>query len=156
MKRILSLVVAAGVAQCLMGYNALKVTLNDGTTEYVGIMAGSELKFEGQRMDIVGQGVTVSYEMPNVKHYTFADHEQLGSISASIDKDDTSVVFDGSALKVVNPKATLIEIFNVAGQKMMQQQAEASTEASIDISGLAEGSYILACGKSRIKFIKKF
>lgn len=153
MKRILFAAAAALLVQAAMAYNAVIVTLADNSTEYVNIAGGAELTFNGPTLAFSGPNAAVSYELGKVKQYAFTDHEFNGVADAIAD-NQLAVDFDGPTLRVAKSGAREAAVYNLAGAKLASAPV-ADGIASLDLSVLGAGVYILSCGDSSLKFSVK-
>ncbi len=162
MKKIIILlcaIITAAAAQAATLYDySLVITKKSGEAVTYMFRNQPVATFEGTDMAITEtavNGAKVLYPMTDIEKMTFSKAERSGVETVVSGENTAAFAIDATSITAsgLKPEAGLT-IFSLDGKKMADAKADADGAATIDISGLAPGAYIVATAGNSFKFIK--
>ncbi len=135
----------------------LTVNLKNGSVEQFNLPDKPAVTFEDGKMLIQSGEMSGEYNFTDVSHFTF----EKGALLAGIDDivaEGTAFTFsytDNATVFVAAPALQWVALYTVQGVEVAKVKADASGAASIDVSGLTPGIYVVApdC-HSALKIVK--
>lgn len=141
---LMCMVSLGAMAKCVV------FTLMDGTLVYYQL--GGETN---PMMRFVDGKVTVNadvYELSGIKNFYISPEDDPTGVEDAL--ADKKVEFKSNCF-VVKAKAAAVNVFAANGAKVEASVAESNGYVSVDMNGLAKGTYIINVGDSSFKVMKK-
>lgn len=134
--------------------DVMTLRMKDSTVKHFFLASGPEVSFQGSEVMIwSGQADTrVSVSIEEVEDFTFADSASAGSFEA----DGVRVSFDDNSLTVSGAReGDEILLFDTNGLMLGRSAAGSAGTASIDISGLRKGVYLVRAAGLDMKMYRR-
>ena len=165
MNKILTIIAVAVVAVCgAFSVSAqeevtlLTVTMKDGTSQQFNLPDKPVITFEDGKMLIASGAMSGEYDFSSVSHFSFEKGQMLASIE-DVTVDDKTFTFsftDNANVYVAAPGLTSVALYTLLGTQLDNAKADTNGAATLDISALAPGVYIVTpAGHHAIKIIKR-
>lgn len=153
-------------ASAANGFNAVKISLRNGTNHYIAIDGKNlEMSTAGRTITLGNSGITVAYDTDEVAGFVPGNYQfGTGEFYVGNKPDMTSVEsitdsvlairLDGGIIEVSGNgnKSAGVVIFNLDGISVASGSL-ASGSASFDTSSFAPGTYILRVGTKSYKIL---
>lgn len=108
--------------------------------------------FEGTDLVLTGTGVKVLYPVADVKEITFGTHPTGVS---NVKSSDITFFVSGSEITAKGlQKSDKLELYTVDGKVLTTKAVSAEGEATVDISSLNGGIYVVKAGEKSYKILK--
>lgn len=156
MKKVLVLLLAVfasfQLAQAAYTNDDLIIETKDGNTVAYHLSTRPVVTFELTDLVLTSTDVTVKYPVTDVKELRFADgttainNTKVGDITFSINGNMVSA--NGLT------KGDNLEIYSIDGKAIANASVDANGAASVDISVLGQGVYVVKAGKKSYKILK--
>lgn len=163
MKKILTIIAVAVVAICgafsasAEEVTLLTVTMKDGTSKQFNLPDKPVITFEDGKMLIASGAMSGEYDFSAVSHFAFEKGEKLAGIE-DVTVDDKTFSFsftDNATVCVAAPGLTSVALYSLQGTQLDAVKADANGAATLDVSSLASGVYIVVpVGHPALKIIK--
>ena len=165
MKKFFTIIAFAAVALCnAFGANAqdevtlLTVNLKNGNVEQFNLPDKPVVTFEDGKMLVKSGEMSGEYVFAEVSHFSF----EKGAMLAGIDEiatDGNAFTFsytDNATVFLAAPALEWVALYTVQGVEVAKVKADASGVATVDVSSLAPGVYVVAPNcHSALKIVKK-
>lgn len=141
--------------------NVLQIVKLSPEEQMEQISSFAKLKFRNDTMFIYDHsGQIVSQNaLANVRVMLFSEGENSESGINEVQEDTFLKVFPNPATYQISVEnyepVQSLRVYSLNGQAIMTENMINGTTATIDVSPLAEGSYILLVNQTAVKFIKK-
>ena len=166
MKKLFTIIAVAAVT-CLGSLSAaaqettthLTVNLHDGTTEHYKLLDEPTVKMVNHQIVVSSPTVEGTYDFEKGSHFSFEQRkEETTEISDSM-TEDTSFAFsfiDNATVIISAPNLEWVNVFNVGGVLIGTEKPDSNHVATLDVSILPAGTYIIAPScHSAIKIVKR-
>ena len=118
--------------------------------EPVAQIEGDDLK-----MTVTSTGETALYPIKDIVNFTFMKAEYLAVEDIAGDGTKVSFGLNANTLDVAGlPGADEIAVYDMTGKLCVRVASDSNGVASVDISGLEKGVYIVSAGNNTFKFIR--
>lgn len=150
---IIAMLLLAG-GSLMAQQSIVNVTSTSGERTEITLGAEGVMVINGDNLDIRNSdGGTVQFNMDAIRHITFSEGEmsisEAPALLLSVYPNPTSGLMRISGIGSV---AKEVNIFNLEGRKVMSGRY--ADGATVDLSKLSSGIYLMQCGKSVTKISK--
>lgn len=121
----------------------VKINKTDGRVVRYGLPSVPEVTFSGDNLVVTAPEME-DLEIPRVEvsHIDFEKNWQSALDAASLGEDDFSFSFDGEEVVLASRKLTRVELFDIAGHRLMSVGA-VEGNATLSLASLASGVYVV-------------
>ena len=152
MKRFLiTALLAMAFAGSVLAQNVtFNIVKTDGTTIQHVMSSDAKIFYSNTQLFFDSNGETVSYDLSTLRKAYFSTIDNAEKI-----ENQQFAIYPNPAkaqIHVVTPLATTVQIYSIDGK--IVKNIEVSEDATIDISDLNAGLYIIGVGNEFSKFIK--
>ncbi len=150
-KLFLTVLMVLGIMCPIMAQNVtFTIVKTDGTSDSYVMNADAKIYYSDTQLFLDSNGETVSYDLSGLRKAYFSQIDNDEEI-----ENQQFAIYPNPAkdqIHVVTPHSTTVQIYSIDGK--IVKHIEVSEDATIDISDLNAGLYIIGVGNEFSKFIK--
>lgn len=134
--------------------NKLHIHFADGTTTAIELYTRPQVTFEGDRVVVASPVATMSYAAADVLRFTYSINGEMVGVQSPESKDlyrndGEQLTFDAAV------SASSVQLFAEDGKQMPVSLTTANGRASLSLSSLPAGVYVLKVNGRTSKIVKR-